>query len=450
TLHRPQIPLVSNVTGRIETDLFTDPAYWVRHVRETVRFADAVGAAGDVWLLEVGPDAVLSAMTGGVPAMRRGRDEVTTLLTAVGALYTQGHGVDWTAVVGTGNRVDLPTYPFQHQHFWPRAQAGPLGDLGAAGLELTGHPLLGASVELPDGDLLFTGRLSTSAQPWLADHTVQGALLLPGTAFVELAVRAGDEVGCDVVDDLTLSAPLAVPETGGVHLQVLVGGGDLRRTFTVRSRPEGERSWTDHASGTLTTGGHPADFDATLWPPPGADPVDVDGVYDTLAGAGLTYGPAFQGLRAVWRDGDRLYAEVELPADADSYALHPALFDAALHALALGDGTERAAVPFAWQGVAVHTTGATALRVRLTRAGDTVTLALADPQGNPVATVDSLAVRPVQATAVTDPLYRVEQVAVSLPAAVAGTDADVEVVRVPDFGGDVVASVHAASVWALE
>ncbi|WP_446678493.1 type I polyketide synthase, partial [Actinoplanes digitatis] len=433
-LAAPSMQLVSNVTGRVETDLFTDPAYWVRHVREAVRFADGVAAAGADRFLEVGPDAVLSAMVGeGVPAMRRDRDEVATLLAAVGRLWVSGQHVDWAAVVGPGNRIELPTYPFQHQHFWPRTRAGAPGDVGAAGLDLPGHPLLGASAELPEGDLLFTGRLSLQAQPWLVDHTVQGAVLLPGTAFVELAVRAGDEVGCDVVADLTLAAPLLLPERGGVQLQMLLSGADpARRAFTVRSRPEGAIAWTDHASGTLTTGSRAADFDAVVWPPPGATPVDLDGLYDTLAAAGLGYGPAFQGLTGVWRAGDHLYAEAELPVDAENYALHPALFDASLHALALGDGVQRAAVPFAWQGVALHATGASAVRVRLTRDGDTVAIAIADPAGNPVATVDSLAVRPAHAVAA-DPLHRVDLAPVRLPVA---DVPDVDVEHVPEFGGD--------------
>nr|BFE69923.1 hypothetical protein GCM10020092_032240 [Actinoplanes digitatis] len=179
---------------------------------------------------------------------------------------------------------------------------------------------------------------------------------------------------------------------------------------------------------------------------PGATPVDLDGLYDTLAAAGLGYGPAFQGLTGVWRAGDHLYAEAELPVDAENYALHPALFDASLHALALGDGVQRAAVPFAWQGVALHATGASAVRVRLTRDGDTVAIAIADPAGNPVATVDSLAVRPAHAVAA-DPLHRVDLAPVRLPVA---DVPDVDVEHVPEFGGDVVAAVHAATVWALD
>ncbi|WP_189083189.1 type I polyketide synthase, partial [Mangrovihabitans endophyticus] len=372
--------------------------------------------------------------------------------------WTSGVPVDWSVVVDRGNRVELPTYPFQHQHFWPTGQAGRPADIGAAGLDLAGHPLLGALVELPDGDLLLTGRLSRHAQPWLADHTVQGAVLLPGTAFVELALRAGDEAGFDHVDDLTLATPLMLPARGGVQLQVLLSGA----AFTIRSRPEGERAWTEHATGTLATGAPATDtgFDATVWPPSGARPLTVDGLHDTLAAAGLGYGPAFRGLRAAWQDDEHLYADVELPVDPQGYGLHPALLDAALHTLGLDTaaGNDHAAVPFAWQGVTLHATGATALRVRLTRDGDTVALTAADPQGAPVVAVDTLAVRPVRAAA--EPLHLLDLTEVPLPGhtpeSVAVVDTPGELSDVPavvvahvDGEGDLPASAHAATTRAL-
>ncbi|MFC3540716.1 type I polyketide synthase, partial [Couchioplanes caeruleus subsp. azureus] len=424
TLHRPQIPLVSNVTGRIETDLFTDPAYWVRHVRETVRFADAVGAAGDVWLLEVGPDAVLSAMAGGSPTLRRDRDEVTTLLTAVGALYTQGRSVDWAAVVDSGRRIDLPTYPFQHQRFWPASMI--LGG-AAPGLDAAGHPLLSGVTTLPGSDaLLFTGRLSTSAQPWLADHEMQGRVMVPGTALVELALHAGAEAGTPGLDQLTLTAPLVLPEHGGtLQVQVWAGApdGSGRRAVTVHSRPDGDPDavWTEHATGLLGMAPTPVTFDAAAWPPPGARPVGIDGLYDRLADGGFGYGPAFQGLRGAWRDGEHMYAEVTLPADAgtERYGLHPALFDTALHALLLDTADSPAGIPFAWHGVALHAAGATDARVRLTRNREGFAIALADPTGAPIASADSLLVRAPQPRTATDSLYRVDWVPVTLPAATA-------------------------------
>nr|BFE69933.1 hypothetical protein GCM10020092_032340 [Actinoplanes digitatis] len=417
-LRVPTVPLVSNVTGRVESELFADPGYWVRHVREAVRFTDGVAAAGADRFLEVGPDAVLSAMVGeGIPAMRRDRDEVATLLAAVGRLWVSGQDVDWAVVVGPGNRVELPTYPFQHQRFWPASMtlAG-----SAPGLDAAEHPLLSGAIALPGSDaLLHTGRLSVQAQPWLADHEMHGTVVLPGTALVELALHAGAEAGTPGLDELTLAAPLVLPGHGAVQVQVWTGAADAdgRRAVAVHSRPDGipDVPWTEHATGLLGAASGPVAFDAAAWPPAGATPVSVDGVYDRLADGGFGYGPVFQGLRAAWRDGEHLYAEVTLPdgADAERYGLHPALFDAALHALMLDAGDAPAGIPFAWRGVALHATGATAARVRLTRAGDGFAIAVADPAGAPIASADSLLVRAPRRAG--DPLYRVDWVPVRLP-----------------------------------
>ncbi|WP_418952511.1 SDR family NAD(P)-dependent oxidoreductase [Streptomyces albireticuli] len=420
----PSIPVVSNVTGTVADDL-TSPEYWVRHVREAVRFADGVRtlhAEGVRTFLELGPDGVLSAMAqecladaddvAFVPALRKDRPDLTSLVTALGRLHLTGARVDWPAFfAGSGaRRVDLPTYPFQRQSYWLEA-ATTSSDVASVGQGSADHPILGAVVTLPDGYLL-TGRLSPRTHPWLADHVVAGSVLLPGTAFVELAVRAGDEVGCATVDELTLEAPLVLAERDGVQLRVLVGepDGSGRRSLAVYSRPEEapeDEAWTRHASGFLSSAAATGGTDLSVWPPAGAQAVDIDGLYAGLAEAGLEYGPVFQGVTAAWREGDTVYAEVTLPEGTpgtDTFGAHPALLDAALHAIVLGDfaaGADADAprLPFAWSGVTLHAAGATALRValRATPDGSGVALDLADPSGTAVATVESLVVRPVAA-----------------------------------------------------
>ncbi|WP_239071706.1 polyketide synthase dehydratase domain-containing protein, partial [Amycolatopsis sp. SID8362] len=281
-------------------------------------------------------------MVDAVPLLRKDRGEELSAVTALARLHVSGVDVDWTAFFGGGGAwLDLPTYAFSHDRYWPEGFHGGAGDLRLSGLRSAEHPLLGGAVALPESDgFLFTGALSVQLQPWLADHAVLGTVLFPGTGFMELAIRAGDEVGCDLVDELTLEAPLALPPTGGVHIQVMVGAPDESgaRFLTVHTRPEGlgEQPWTRNASGRLAVGERRDDFDATAWPPAGAEPVGLDGFYEGLAEGEYVYGPVFQGLRALWRRGDDVFAEVALPehkqADGALFALHPALLDAAQHA----------------------------------------------------------------------------------------------------------------------
>ncbi|MDN3258173.1 type I polyketide synthase, partial [Streptomyces sp. MA25(2023)] len=442
----PRVPVVSNVTGRVaEAGELAGPEYWVRHVREAVRFDDGVRALveqGVSRFVELGPDGVLSGMAREragedavlVPLLRKDREEVTAALAALAELHVSGVAADWGTVLdGTGARaVDLPTYAFQHEYFWPTGTVAGTGDIRLAGLGAAGHPLLGAAVELAAGDgVVFTGRLSAQSHPWLADHAVQGAVLVPGTALLELAVRAADEVGCDAVEELTLPAPLVLPERGAVRIQVSVGEPDDsgRRTITVHSRDDAgdeRQPWTLNAEGVLAPDTVAPEFDASVWPPRDAEPVDVSDCYERLADAGLRYGPVFQGLRAAWRCGDEVFAEVALSeaTDGTAYGLHPALSDAALHAsFAFGDGDAPGGVPFVWEGVSLHASGASALRVRLTRTGDdTLAVHMADPSGAPVASVESLTLRAATAGVRPDAsraLYRVEWV----PARGADSDA---------------------------
>ncbi len=419
--HPAQLPIISTVTGEQATDAqLGDPEYWVQHVLRTVRFRHAIECLtgfGVQTFLEIGPDAVLSAMGTEcvdeadhvfVPSMRRDQDEARTLLAAVATAHTRGAGLHWEAFfAGSGaQRIDLPLYPFQRRRFWLTAPvAGDAAGLGQAAIE---HPLLGAFIGLAGSDsMVFTGRVSLRSHPWLADHAVSGSALLPGTGFLELALRAGEQAGCAVIDELTMAAPLVLPSAGAVVLQVRVGAplADGVRPVEIHSRPEedgDELPWTLHASGTLTPGGG-AEPAMAAWPPPGAEPIEVTGLYADLAAQGYGYGPAFRGLKAVWRLGSEVYAEVELPEPARAetgFGLHPALLDAALHAtdFATGATADQIRLPFTWSAVRLHAAGATSARVRITASGaDEVALQLAAADGSPIATIGSYLVRAVSA-----------------------------------------------------
>ncbi|WP_428977512.1 SDR family NAD(P)-dependent oxidoreductase [Mycobacterium avium] len=415
----PRIPLVSNLTGQLAGPGYGTPQYWVDHVRRPVRFVDGVRLAesqGAGVFLEVGPGAALTSAVEqsltsdramSVVTMPKGRPEVDSLLTAAARLFTAGADVRWSAAF-TGlhaRRVDLPTYAFARRRFWLSGDAVGSANIASLGLAEAEHPLLGAVLDRPDsGGVVLTGRLSTAAQPWLADHAVAGTVLFPGAGFVELALRAGDEVGCPVVEELTLSAPLSLPAGGTVQLQVVVAdaaGQPGSRSVAVYSRVA-QSEWTLHAEGVLSEAAPAPAAELSVWPPADAEAVDVAGGYDDLAGRGYGYGPAFRGLRAVWRRGAETFAEVELPEQAGvstgRFGIHPVLLDAALHALGVADKRLETVLPFSWQGVSLHAAGASRVRVRLAPAGaGAVSVELADASGVPVLSVRELVTRAVSA-----------------------------------------------------
>ncbi|WP_413811817.1 type I polyketide synthase [Streptomyces sp. OE57] len=439
-----RIPFFSTVEGEWVDTAELDAGYWYRNLRSTVRFAPSIERLLEEdfrAFVEVSAHPVLTmsieaaaeqgdagpvVVTG---TLRRDEGGMRRMLTSLAEAYVRGVPVDWSALLGNVPAhvaMDLPTYAFQHQHYW--LKSGPrTGEVTAIGLAGAQHPLLGAWVELPDTDgVLFTSRLSLSTHPWLADHTVAGTPVLPGSAFVELAVRAGDEVGCGTVDELRIEAPLVLTTGMSAQLQVVVGGADDsgRRRLTVHSRPQGNGSgsrstdWTRHATGTLVQPTTAPDIDLTTWPTPGATPIDVDQVYDALTRAGRGIGPAFRVLHSAWARGTDVFAEVELAddqqAEAARYTLHPALLEAVCHA---DTHAETSALPVAYRAVSLSATGATALRARISPDGQGgVTLQLADAAGRAIGSVGSVTSRPLPAdvlvsAAGTDPqdaLFEVE------------------------------------------
>ncbi|WP_077042226.1 type I polyketide synthase [Rhodococcus sp. MTM3W5.2] len=407
----PQIPFVSTVTGAIASAAdIGSPDYWVRNVRDTVRFADglrAAGALGELTLLELGPDGALSALVhdSGVapalPALRAGHSEEDTVSTALAGLHSRGVAVDWPIYFAArgGCRVDLPTYAFQHQRFWLEARSAP-GSASDFGLDLAPHPLLDAGLALPGTrGWLFIGTLSPAREPWLTQHGIDGVTLLPGTALLDIVVAAGEQLGCPLVDELTLEAPVAL--SGGIRIQLLAGSpdGDGRRSFTVHFRADdtGDKAWIKAASGTFVAE-QPSEPVQVDWPPVDADVVSVTGYDERAELAGLTYGSAFRGLRKVWLRGDEVFAEIELPAEVDAtrYGLHPALLDAALRAPSMTqeDRVHERLLPFSWQGVRLHRAGARHVRVRIAPLGSgELSIIAVDPEGRPVLSVDALSTR---------------------------------------------------------
>ncbi len=489
----PRIPIASGLSGELLSERqATDPLYWVAHARQPVRFAAAVRtllAQGATCLLEIGPDAVLSAMAaecaaeaGAVeadaepliaPALRAGRPEPATVLGAVAHADTAGAAVEWEAILpAAAGPVSLPTYPFQRRRCWlDSAEGGE--DVVAVGQTATGHPLLGAAIALAgDGGTLMTGSISLRSHPWLGDHRLAGAAVVPGTALLELALRAAAESGGGLLEELALQAPLVLPERGSVQVQVSVSPPDPdgRRAVAVHSRPAGEAAadapWSPNAEGVL---GEPSStpLDSLgAWPPAGAEPLATEDMYERLAGLGVEYGPAFQGVKNAWRGDGEVFAEIALAEqqaqDAARFLLHPALLDGAAHlggaiSRAEGEPGDELAVPFAWRGVDLRSRGTAVLRARISLRDEGPALLGFDETGEAVVRVDSVAVRPIDAAALRAgsraglPLHRLEWVEVEARSQSIGMGVEpVEAVTVDAAeGNDLAARARTATATAL-
>jgi polyketide synthase 12 len=427
------VPVVSTRLGReVTPHELTSVEHWVRHVREPVRFFDAVAhtrAAGARAFLEVGPGSTLASITTDafasqgvddavvLSASRRDRGAVEALVASLAQLHVRGGTVDWHALLGARRAVDLPTYAFERQRYWLAAGAGTgAADVASAGLSAPEHPLLGAMMDHPGtGEVVFTDRWSLRTHDWLADHAVFGAVVVPATAYLDLALSVGDLVGCAAVEELSLAVPLILPSVGEVQVRVVVGAADEtgRRSVDVYARPEENGrtvgGWTRHATGNLSPSTSRTGDERSLaaWPPVAARRLDLDGLYESLAEQGFDYGPTFRGLREVWQHGDDLCVLATLPATGDGsagggFALHPALIDSVLHAVAVGGVINVAGgqgwMPFSWSGVELIGQCGPSVRARITPAGDgLVSVTIADEHGRGIAQVAALTFRPAGA-----------------------------------------------------
>ncbi|GAA0618076.1 type I polyketide synthase [Kutzneria viridogrisea] len=340
----PRIPFHSTVSH----DPRFDADYWVDNLRRPVRLVQAVRAAlaeGHTRFVEVSPHPVTTlaveqtAPVLALPTLRRDADEQTTFLTSLAALHRSGHPEALRGRYPSAPVVDLPGPRWQHERHWLPARTTPTGQ----------HPLLGAHVELPEGDRhVWQADIGTDSLAWLADHQVHGTPVLPGTAYLEMALCAGRTVfgGPVVVSDLELHQVLVLAPSTEVTVSVRTTG-----EVTVLARHDGR--WVHHATATVS----PLADSAVVSLEPVSTPLEVD-LYEALSAVGMVYGPVFRGLTAVCAQDGRASAVVQAVPAYQGCGLHPALADACLHALAaaaLGElaGEVRAYLPMSLGAVRV-------------------------------------------------------------------------------------------------
>lgn len=472
---KPTIPLVSSVTGsRTDASQLRTTRHWTRHVRQPVRFSDAVSELqkeGVSAFIEIGPSALLSTHVQGTIATS---SQVNKLLDALGHLWVRGVPVDWRSVFeDTGaNRVDLPVYSFQRRRYWldpPKPASVEHEDTGDLG-----HGILLHATSIPGtSKIIFSGNFSKALQPWLRDHVVGGQIIVPAAAFTEIALQASRECAETndymILDEFTFVAPLALDrkEETGMQIQVLLGEPDEygTRSVDVYSRPSSvptQQEWTRHATGTLKI--------ASLSKAAGEESikkvsiicedlrddygerVDVSRAYGALSDAGITYGPSFRCVRAIWRpnigvqDNKELRAHIELPRIQDQmYALHPALLDAAIHAPLLA-APDTAVVgirlPFLFRGVRIFATGSIgSVMARICELGENrFSVTLTDKStGALVAELSEVATRPWRGPTTTAPttgdLYRLEWIKSSAESTEPSLETD-ELYRIRSSCGD--------------
>jgi malonyl CoA-acyl carrier protein transacylase/acyl carrier protein len=423
----PTIPVVSNVTGApLAFEELSSPRYWARHARETVSFSAGVrflARQGTTGWVELGAAGTLTSLTQEVldgedddrrpvltPCLRPPRAEVSSLATALARLHVVGHRLDWAAMLGDGPVAPMPTYAFQRRRYWLGGNGGPPTARNGSGLDPVDHPVLAGVLDLADGEgFVFTGSVSLEAQPWLADHAIEGIVVVPGMALVELVLAAGRQAGCPVVDELLFEAPIVLEGREDIQVHVRVGASDPRgrRPVIVSSRPGGGREWLRNARGSVSPASSTeASVDPAVWLPVDAEAIPVGDRYAALASRGYTFGPAFRSVRSGWASGADWFAEVDLPADvasdASRYTIHPALLDSAGHLwldhVSGREGGASGEVPilFGVEGVTIELAGTRSLRAQLSPvAQDALALRLVTQEGAPVGSVRRLTVRSV-------------------------------------------------------
>jgi acyl transferase domain-containing protein/acyl carrier protein len=344
------VPFYSAVDGRAVQGTALDVNYWLRNLRQPVRFAEAVRAIGDSVesvFLEISPHPVLLSairenlqgserLRAVLPSLQRGKPSQKILDESLGRLYEAGCDPNWSVRYPEGRVVSTPTYPWQRERMWVHA-----ADRSVAERDRP-HPLLGSSVKGPTPrTLVWEQKVGGAETAYFRDHCLQGVASLSTSAMVEMIVAAASRtLGTEAIEilDLELRRALLLPREGEYIVQTILTRGE-GWTAEVRGRSNAPNSsWRTHSTALVRIASSTPPV-APLFDFPLSNRLSSDAAYRELANLGLQYGPMFQAIDWLSRKDGGVFACVRMPQglDPQPYFFHPALHDAAMHVTVLAE-----------------------------------------------------------------------------------------------------------------
>ncbi|MEM8804481.1 MAG: SDR family NAD(P)-dependent oxidoreductase [Cyanobacteria bacterium P01_G01_bin.38] len=434
--HPPQLNLISNVTGEAVGEEIATADYWCRHVRQPVQFykgmqhlaqfnPDAYLEMGPKpFLLGMGRQCVAAESQLWLPSLRPPQTHWQTLLSSLGQLHIAGAKVDWSAFDAdyVRQQVVLPGYPFQRQRYW--VDVSSQVTTPSLALNPSAHPLLGQRLALAGlKDVRFTTQLSIAHQPYLQDHQIYQQVIVPATAYLEMALAAGQQAlkqQAVQLQSVSIQQPLMLSGTQPQTVQVVLSPeADLEKTFrfeifSLAESQDEDPVWTCHAAGQVGAADRPLDVsavDLSQLEQQYGEPVSTNAFYQQLAAQGMAYGPSFQGVQQLQPAETSVLGEVSLPdgIDANGYCLHPALLDACFQVLGalMPSGEDAAYLPVAieqlsvtgsvqgnlWSQVELQSAEQTTKKSK--RRNIVVNISLFDATGEPVAQLQGLSLKRV-------------------------------------------------------
>ncbi|TWT98712.1 type I polyketide synthase [Neorhodopirellula pilleata] len=360
-----EIPLISSRDGRRIDQRIAKPSYWREHLRHTVCFVDAAETLQTFAIdaaIEVGPGTTLCGLASRVwnkeaiswlPSMRTGQDDWDVLSNSLSELYIRGFNIDWKSYDEPWNRrrIVLPTYPFSKTSFWydmSRRHTGHSAPHIAS--SANAHPLVGANIPMAGEETVFEVALASQSPTFLADHRVDQSVVVPAAAYMEQAIAVARQLygdGCHRLENLSIEQPLVLTDDQRRIVQIHVGP-DLRgqRSIEVHSRPETSKEatppWTLHASGTIHRGSSEENvanaIERSAIQERMTQQINRDAFYERMSASGLRYGTTFQVIDELHVGQGESLARMNLPEvlrnELVDYALHPAVLDGCLQAMA--------------------------------------------------------------------------------------------------------------------